>query len=107
RIARALRPDAPRGKKVEDLIARDRKQPAAKSAVVAIVVQSPDGRRDRAQYILHQIGRIGVLQAPFAGKTIDHRPIQIDELLPRGVVRSVANLNQEAEAGERSLVARQ
>jgi hypothetical protein len=68
--------------KIEDLVAGDSVKPAAECAALGIIFQPLGRPGDGPQNILHQIGRVGILQAASPGKTEDQRPIQLGELPP-------------------------
>ena len=101
RIARTLRTDAAGREEVEDLVAGDREEPAAEGPLVAIVVESGDRRRDGPEHVLHQVGGVGVLQAAFASEAVHDGAVHPRELLPGGLVRAVAQLDQQASSGQR------
>jgi hypothetical protein len=86
---------------LKTFVPRDREQPAAKGALLAVVIEPADGRGNGAEHVLHEIGRVGVLQAALASEAVDDWAVESDELLPGGVIGAVADLHQQAGARQR------
>jgi hypothetical protein len=52
--------------------------------------------RNRSQYILRQIGGIGILETATNSKSMDHRRINLNEPCPGFRVGCVSNTKQQA-----------
>src|SRR5262249_11939771 len=66
RATRSLNAPAAAFQEVEDFVARDGEQPAAKGATRRIVVEPMHGGRNRPEHLLHEIGGIRILEPTFS-----------------------------------------
>src|SRR5262249_51565413 len=98
-VAGAAAGTTPGGEQVAQLVARHGEQPAAEGAAPGVVLEGANAPGDGQQYLLGQVGGVGVLQAVSAGEAEDQRRVQVHELRPRLVVLGVAQADEEAGAG--------
>ena len=88
---------------VEDPVAGDGVEPAAEGAARGVVVEAGGGRGDAAEHVLHDVGGVGVLQAALAGEAVDDGGVELDELPPGVAVAAVADADEQAGTGQRSV----
>src|SRR4029078_4812808 len=55
-------------------------------------------------HVLHQVGRVGILQPPLASEAVDDRPIKLYEFLPSNVIGPCAKLHKQAGSRQRGFV---
>ena len=76
-------------------VPRDSEQPTAKSSDLRVVIEPSDRSCNRTQDILNNVRRVRVLQSLLAGKSMDQRTININELSPRFDVLRITNTQEE------------
>src|SRR6185295_14016887 len=88
----SLFPAQPRSQFVPD----NCEQPAAKRALLRVVLKPLGRASDDPQHLLRKVHGIGVLQTVLASEPVDQRRINLYELRPRLPVALVANADQQA-----------
>ena len=76
---------------IQQQVAGDLKQPAAKRSALGIRHPLPRRPCDRAKHVLAQIAGIRVLQSPAPRQSIDQRLINGDKLRPRRLIARILN----------------
>ena len=93
-----------RGQQIDDQIGGDPGKPGPKRASPWIGVVSLDGAGDRAEDVLNQVFRVGVLKSPSPRKLMHQGTIDLGKLGPGPLVSRIAKPDQETGLRARCVV---
>jgi hypothetical protein len=84
----------PLGEVITQTRSCDTREPPAKRSVTVPTCERIQGPHHRSQYVLGDIGCVGILESPAAEKSVNEGCVQIHELAPSLIVVMVAQSDE-------------